>query len=297
MTPPEQGDSEVDRIRARLASCEAQNAELTARLADYERRSALVSGLASRIKGGLWLLVAGKDLDSALGTLFQRLYSRSLPLPEEAAAVVAAVIRRLTRVGMFGLIVVLLALVPDVLLGIQTHLIAQQNRFLRAQNEFLLVQTEERRLEEQLRDVERAYGLALQADRLADEVVAAFSSGQASPQDWARITNDVGMLRLYVQDTFSNTGNLDLALAEAITEFYRSVPSDPQVDRAYTEGQAPALAERIGKSGRLLAQKIRDRKATLQRERLQAMERLKAVLMTPEAREQLERLSSTGAGN
>ena len=120
-------DTEAD-LRQRKEALEGENAELRAKVErlEGERRAA---GTAAAGVGGLWIL--GPNLVRAFSN-FQDRAKLGEPLPRpETAELAAAIVRRAFNVGLIGLVI---AALPLILLWQQNGLIARQNAYFQEQN-------------------------------------------------------------------------------------------------------------------------------------------------------------------
>ncbi|MEZ6067428.1 MAG: hypothetical protein R3B90_17365 [Planctomycetaceae bacterium] len=121
-----------------IEQLEAENAELRERLAKYELVLNSEKKVAKTVGYLSLAVLLGPGLSHSLRKWYARFDSRtkSIPVPE-SIDVVAAVIRRLTAVGVVG---VILAALPLVLLYQQNNLVSAQNEKIEKQNELLTSQ-------------------------------------------------------------------------------------------------------------------------------------------------------------
>lgn len=124
-------DSEHGESRSALDALRIENAELRRQVEESERSRRLSGSVREAAARVSWRLFLGKHLDEALKLVFSDLYSHRLPRADALADLVAALIRRLLRVGSLA---ILLALLPGTL---ATILFWQQNGLLSAQNNLL----------------------------------------------------------------------------------------------------------------------------------------------------------------
>lgn len=141
MSAPEQ-----EPLQRRCAALEAENDRLRRALQRKEDQEQWQRQAAGNLGSLGWRLFAGVALDRALRAWVQATLEHGQLRPTETADVLAALARRVIRVGAFGL---LMALIPSLLLiqqnwlmDTQNDLVRQQNAFFREQNQKISQQLE-----------------------------------------------------------------------------------------------------------------------------------------------------------
>jgi len=122
-----------------LERLQHENAELRKKLASFERAAAAQTGAARLSTQVAWYITAGPELNKALTAWLNTWVEEQRVDIEQSADVLAAIIRRIFKVGTVG---VIMALLPTTLLMMQLYLMAQQNALIESQNTFFAEQNQ-----------------------------------------------------------------------------------------------------------------------------------------------------------
>ena len=129
--------SQQENHDARLEALEQENAELRAELDAYRKGTEVKKLAIKKTTQAAWYLTAGPELNKALSAWLHTWVDEERVDVDQSADVLAAVVRRVFRVGTVGLLV---ALAPTVLLMMQLLLMYQQNSLIESQNTFFAEQ-------------------------------------------------------------------------------------------------------------------------------------------------------------
>lgn len=169
MTTAHENENEIERLLA-------ENRELRDQLARYQAGAATQRKAAKLTTQVAWYILAGPELNKALTAWLRTWVDERRVDVEQSADVLAAVIRRVFKVGAVG---VIMTIFPTVLLMMQLYLMSQQNALIESQNTFFAEQNQ--KLERQV-GVQEAEVYVSRRAELVNTLNARRRCGETAPQ-------------------------------------------------------------------------------------------------------------------